>query len=131
MKEGRGALDVSVSERDDHLAVHIGGALEAADVADAKRVVARLPTLEGRTLEVSLDPQPLKTRGMVVLERICKLVEEAGAEVTVRPADEAMKAALSAHAAPKERPKPPRRPKWRVSRERSQPCVLGESWQRS
>jgi phospholipid/cholesterol/gamma-HCH transport system permease protein len=107
MKEGRGALDVSVSERDDRLAIHIRGALEAADVADAKRVVARLPALEGRNIEVSLDPQPLKTRGMVVLERICRLVEEAGAEVTVRPANEAMKLALSAHAGPKERPKAP------------------------
>jgi phospholipid/cholesterol/gamma-HCH transport system permease protein len=106
VKEARGALDVAVSEKKDRLVVHLKGSLEGSDLEDAHRVVERLPSLQGRRVELTVDPQPLKTRGAVVLDRICKLVEEAGAEAEVTPADEPMAAALASHAVPK---KPPRR----------------------
>jgi phospholipid/cholesterol/gamma-HCH transport system permease protein len=106
VKEARGALDVAVSEKKDRLVVHLKGSLEGSDLEDARRVVERLPSLEGRKVELTIDPQPLKTRGAVVLDRICKLVEEAGAEARVTPADEPMAAALASHAVPK---KPPER----------------------
>jgi phospholipid/cholesterol/gamma-HCH transport system permease protein len=104
VKEARGALDVAVQEHKDRLVVQLRGSLEGADLSDADRVVARLPPLEGRQVELTLEPQPLKTRGAVILDRISKLVEAAGAEVRVTPADEVMQATLASHAVPKSAP---------------------------
>jgi phospholipid/cholesterol/gamma-HCH transport system permease protein len=106
MKRDSGTLDVSVSDQKDRLDVRLKGSLESSDLEDARRVIKRLPPLKGRTVELSLDPQPLKTRGTVVLDRICRLVEDAGGKVVVNPADGEMKSALASYAAPKERPKP-------------------------
>jgi phospholipid/cholesterol/gamma-HCH transport system permease protein len=104
VKDHAEGLDVAVSEKTDRIVVHLAGRLEESDLADAHRVVARLPQVTGRRIEVTLDPQPLKSRGAVILERICRLMESRGAEVVVLPADERMQAALAAHAAPRDRP---------------------------
>lgn len=106
VKAAQGALDVAVSEKKDRLVVHIKGSLEGSDLADARRVVQRLPRLEGRKVELTLEPQPLRTRGAVILDRICKLLEQAGAQAVVRPPDERMQATLASHAVPKDQPNP-------------------------
>lgn len=102
VKEHHEGLDAVVSEREGRIVVHVAGRLEESDLADARRVVDRLPKLAGRKIEITLDPQPLKTRGSVILEKICRRMEELGAQVAVVPPDERMQSALAAHAVPRD-----------------------------
>jgi phospholipid/cholesterol/gamma-HCH transport system permease protein len=98
------ALDVAVSEHGAKLTLHLKGSLEDADLEDARHAFARLPPLAGRTVELTVEPQALKTRGNVVLDFFCRLMEKAGARVAIR-ADAGTRAALASFVAPAREPK--------------------------
>jgi phospholipid/cholesterol/gamma-HCH transport system permease protein len=98
VKETAEPLDVVVSEAQGRLVVRLRGILEAADVEDVRRAFLRLPPVAGRLVAVQVDPQAIKTRGAIVLDRFCRFLESAGARVRI-DADEPTSAALASHAA--------------------------------
>lgn len=109
MTEPTEILDVAVTERPGGLLVRIVGSLEQSDIDDARRILLRLPQVAGREVELALDPQTIKTRGNVVLDRLCRLLEGAGARVRIT-ADERTRAALGSYLANVAGPVRPERP---------------------
>lgn len=76
-------LDVTVSERGDRLRVRLSGALDAADLADARHAFARLPALRARAVDLEVGDEHISTRGSVVLDHFCKMIEDAGGRVAL------------------------------------------------
>jgi phospholipid/cholesterol/gamma-HCH transport system permease protein len=97
VREPEPPLDVTVSEDAGRMLVRLRGSLEEADFEDARRAFRRLPPVAGKQVSVAIEPQPVRTRASVVLDRFCRMLEAAGATVAVQADPEAGRA-LAAYA---------------------------------
>jgi phospholipid/cholesterol/gamma-HCH transport system permease protein len=97
-------IEADATREGDRTVIRLRGALDAADLADAKRVFRSMDRHTTKSVDVVLPEGPLSARGAVVLEEICFLLERRGATVRVVPTDPSQLGALESHGGSGPRP---------------------------